>query len=78
MNSDDALVLRGVFVDDLRASVGRTIIDENNFDVFEGLAQNAVDALAEIFFYFVNWDNNGDFDHNFIIAYLEEISNYIL
>lgn len=68
MDGDDALVLRSILIDNLRASVRRTIIDEDDFDISKGLAQNAVNTFAEVFFYFVNWDNNGDFDHSFIIA----------
>lgn len=78
MDGDDARVATSIFVDNLRASVGRAVIDENNFNITEVLAKNAIDALAKIFFDFVNRDDNGYFNHEVIITRNEKIGGTTL
>ena len=45
MNSFDARIFFGVFVDDFTGIIGRAVIDENDFKIMMSLVNNGVEAF---------------------------------
>ena len=60
MNNPNAIILPSIFIADCRASIRRTIIHKNNFQIRITLRKNAVYTGTQIFFYIVNWNNHAN------------------
>ncbi len=49
-----ARITRGIFVTDCRATIGRTVIDNDYLYCTQGLTQNRIHTLSKIFFNFID------------------------
>ena len=63
MEHSNTRVFRSILIANLTRVVFATIIDEEQFEVDEGLSQNAVDAAGEILLGVVDGDDDGYFGH---------------
>ena len=59
VNHDNARIICGIFVADLAAAVRRSVVNQNQLKVSEGLCKNAVDALGQILLCLEDWNNDG-------------------
>jgi hypothetical protein len=56
----DSFIFRGIEVANLWATVGRAIVDKDDFEVLKSLLHEALDAVPHISFNPVNRDNDAD------------------
>ena len=54
VDDDDTRVFVGISGDDFRRVVGAAVVDDNDFDIFQGLIDNRIEAFFEMFLYIVN------------------------
>ena len=56
----DSFVFRRIEVANLRATVGRSVVDQDDFKVLISLLHEALDAMPHVSFNPVNRDNDAD------------------
>jgi len=61
VNDANARIFFRVVVANFATFVGRTVVDENDFKIPKSLREQAVHAPREIFFGFVNGNDDGNF-----------------
>ena len=61
VNHTDAGIFGGTFIADLAATVGRTIVDQDDFEVAPGLVHKGIHTAVEVLFNLVNRNNDADF-----------------
>ena len=63
MHGDDARILGGCFVNNVRCVIGACVVHHNGFKISEGLSGNAIKTLLEIVAHVVGSDDDCDLWH---------------
>lgn len=70
VNNDDTRVFFGIFFNNVKRAVGRTVVETDDFEVAQSLADNAVQTLTQVFLDVIDRDKHGEFRvHKVIIAW---------
>ena len=60
VQDNDPGILCRIFRNDRRTGVGGTIVDADDFDLLQSLADDRIQTLAQIAFHIINRDQNGN------------------